>query len=185
MQGLPIVLTTSRKSSSEEKGQHRVVHAFNQVLKKFPDAKYVMAGPGEDQRIDEAIESYPNIAESIIDFGYVSDKQRRELFNICDVFVLPSKNEGFAIVFIEALACGAKVIASDGYGCKEGLLNGELGRVINPDNINQLADVIVDELIKISTIEDRRRINKKTIEIYGYDAWCRKTVKFLSQIGSN
>ena len=183
----PIVLTISRKSSTEKKGQHRVVNAFNEVLKKFPSSKYVMAGPGADERINEAIESNPNTAESIIDLGLVSEEQRRELYNLCDVFVLPSKNEGFGIVFIEALACGAQVIASNGYGCKEGLLNGALGSVVDPEDTKELAYTINDALekSKTRTLKDRWRIRNLTIEIYGYDTWCKKVLNYLVEIGSN
>ena len=184
---LPIVLTISRQSTTEEKGQHRVLISFKEVLKKFPNAKYVIAGPGSDNRVVEALDSLSNIKESVVNLGLVSDEQRTELYNLCDVFVLPSKNEGFGIVFIEALACGAQVIASNGYGCKEGLLNGALGSVVDPDDTEQLAYTINDALekSKTRTLKDRWRIRNLTIEIYGYDTWCKKVLNFLVEIGSN
>ena len=56
----------------------------------------------------------------------------------------PSKNEGFAIVFIEALATGGlPVIAPDKYGCPEGLLNGELGLNVDVDNKKMIAEKIL------------------------------------------
>lgn len=182
--GAPVVLTISRCSPSEEKGQHRVVISFKEVLKNFPDAKYVMAGPGKDHRIDKALALYPITNKSVINLGRVSDEQRTELYNLCDVFVLPSKNEGFGIVFIEALASGARVIASNGYGCKEGLLNGTLGTLVEPDDTNQIANAISHELAKSRVLRDRMEIRNKTLEVYGYEAWCQKIVNFLIQIGS-
>jgi len=182
-----IILTISRQSSIEEKGQHRVIKAYLEVLKKFPNSKYIMAGPGSDIRVKEILNDNPTIQNNVLNLGLINDTEKNELYNLCDVFVLPSKNEGFGIVFIEALVCGAKVIASNGFGCFDGLLNGRLGVVVNPDDSKELEDAISNTLqnAPMWTIEDRRRIREQTLEVYGYESWCEKVENFIVQIGKH
>ena len=97
---------------------------------------------------------------------------------------MPSKTEGFGIVFIEALACGLPVVCSDGYGCREGLLNGELGELIDPDNINTISNKIIQILKKSDhqSLSSRQKIRKKAIKVYGMETWHKNVVSFLSLV---
>ena len=113
----------------------------------------------------------PKINKKIIRISSVSEDEKIDLYNLSDVFILPSKFEGFGIVFIESLACGLKVIASDGYGCREGLLDGDLGTLINPDSTDGIAKAIIDELKISKTKESKIILRNKTIQIYGKKNW--------------
>jgi glycosyltransferase involved in cell wall biosynthesis len=182
LEGQPVVLTLSRLSSGEEKGQHRVLAAMPEVLKRYPETRYVVAGPGNDDRITKVLSDYPSLKRSLVQIGPVSEEQKLELYNLCDVFILPSKNEGFGIVFIEALACGAQVIASDAYGCREGLQDGQLGALVDPEDSVSISREILNALGRASCIDEKQRISirEKTLKIYGYQAWCN-TVKTLAE----
>ena len=173
MDGGPVLLTLSRLSSDEEKGQHRVLRALPYLSKKFPTLKYVIAGPGNDPRVDGVINLNPNIKDRVIRLGKVSTLEKLYLYNLCDLFVLLSKNEGFGIVFLEALACGSKVVASDGYGCKQALFNGELGLTVDPDDDFAVALTLEEGLL--SSLEKgsqtRAAIRSRTIEAYGSNVW--------------
>jgi glycosyltransferase involved in cell wall biosynthesis len=184
-EGAPIVLTVSRLSSGEEKGQHRVLAAMPEILKKYPNAKYVVAGPGNDERMDRVLSENPGLEHSLVRLGPVSEEQKLELYNLCDVFVLPSKNEGFGIVFIEALACGAQVIASDAYGCREGLRDGELGGLVNPDDYSSIRREILNALDRAfaSNGQQRALLREGCLKIYGYRAWCNTVQAFTEIVG--
>ena len=181
-EGGPVVLTLSRLSSGEEKGQHRVLAAMPEVLKRYPNAKYVVAGPGSDERLDQVLSEHPGLANNLVRIGPVSEEQKLELYNLCDVFILPSKNEGFGIVFIEALACGAQVIASDAYGCREGLRDGKLGWLVNPDDPLSISHEILNALDRALTGNEQQRacLRQDSLKIYGYRAWCN-TVRILAE----
>lgn len=182
LEGHQVVLTLSRLSSGEEKGQHRVLAAMPEVLKRYPEARYVVAGPGADERMEKVLAEHPGLGRSLVRTGSVNEKLKIELYNLCDVFVLPSKNEGFGIVFIEALACGAHVIASDAYGCREGLRDGKLGVLVDPDDTASISREILNALdnASLNNQQQRASIRQDSLKIYGYLAWC-DTVKMLAE----
>lgn len=184
--GAPVVLTLSRLSSGEEKGQHRVLAAMPEVLKKYPNAKYIVAGPGNDERMDQVLSEHPGLEHSFIRMGPVSELQKLELYNLCDVFILPSKNEGFGIVFIEALACGAQVIASDAYGCREGLRGGELGGLVDPDDSLSISREILNALHRAFAGDEQQRtlLREDSLKIYGYQAWCETVETFAQRVSA-
>jgi glycosyltransferase involved in cell wall biosynthesis len=120
----------------------------------------------------------------LIYFGPATDEQKLELYNLCDVFILPSKNEGFGIVFIEALACGVPVIASDAYGCREALRGGHLGGLVDPDDSSAISDAILNVLMSIENRggDARALLRTESLNIYGYSAWCKKIENFIERI---
>lgn len=64
-----------------------------------------------------------------------------------DLFVMPSRHEGFGNVLVEALACDIPVIAADcRHGPREILVDGEYGRLVETEDIDALADAISDFL---------------------------------------
>ena len=112
--------------------------------------------------------------------GPIENKDKLNYLSLADVFILPSKNEGFAIVFIEALAAGLPVIAPDKYGCPEGLLNGELGLNVDVDNKKMIAEKILSIFKRKipKKLLDKDYLKTKTKQIYGRNRW-NKEVKFF------
>jgi glycosyltransferase involved in cell wall biosynthesis len=71
-----------------------------------------------------------------------------------DLFVMPSSGEGFGIVLLEAMACGVPVIGSTIDGSREALREGKLGKLVDPRNLRDIKDAIVECL---NSIVDRSR----------------------------
>jgi glycosyltransferase involved in cell wall biosynthesis len=176
-----VLLTLSRLSSTEEKGQHRVLLALKEVIKIHANIKYIIAGPGEDCRVDNTLEDNPSLKNHVLKLGKIHESDKNILYNLCDLFILPSKVEGFGIVFIEALASGAKVIASDGFGCHEALLYGELGSVVNPDSSVDIANSIINSLegVKKRTYQNKIETREKSLKIYGRSNWRKRVDDFI------
>lgn len=174
--GRPTILSLARLSTPEHKGQDRVLKALPLVLEKVPDAIYLIVGSGKDDRVNAVLNEYPELKKNVVFAGPATDKERVDYYTLGDVYVLPSKLEGFGIVFIESLACGIPVIASDAYGCREGLLDGELGLLVPPDDLRAIADAIVAVLTKTapSALFDREFLRQRTLDVYGIDAWNRR-----------
>lgn len=182
LQSRPVILSLARLSTSEFKGQDRVLKALPTVLQSFPNAIYLIVGGGEDLRVNQILKDNPQLVQNVVFTGPVSEEEKVEFYNLADVYVLPSKFEGFGIVFIESLSCGVPVIASDGYGCRASLLNGELGDLVQPDDIQDIAGAIVHNLQKQARKNPalREQLRSKTLQIYGYHAWLERAAQLKS-----
>jgi len=74
--------------------------------------------------------------------GSVASELLVDYYNLCDIFIMPSKGEGFGIVFLEAMACGKPVIGGNLDGSTEPLMNGKLGFMVDPDSVSEIIDTI-------------------------------------------
>jgi glycosyltransferase involved in cell wall biosynthesis len=184
--GRPIILSLARLSTLEHKGQDRVLRSMPLVLQQVPDAIYLVVGGGTDDRIDAVLREQPELRSSVVFTGAASDDERVDYYNLADVYVLPSKFEGFGIVFIESLACGVPVVASDGYGCRAGLLGGELGLLAKPDDLPAIANAIVAILKKTAPQQlfERNGLRHKTLAVYGMDKWNERVDTLVKRLFS-
>ena len=177
----PIILSLARLSTKEHKGQDKVLESLPYILEKIPNAVYLVVGEGTDQRINALLKKHPDLLNNVIIAGPASNEERVDYYNLGDVYALPSKFEGFGIVFIESLACGVPVVASDAFGCREALLNGELGLLVPPDDLKAIANAIISILNRKAphTLFDREYLRKKTLEIYGIDTWNKRVIELV------
>jgi phosphatidyl-myo-inositol dimannoside synthase len=158
-----VILTLSRLVSSEQyKGYDKIIAAMHLILKAMPNAVYMLAGKYdtvEKKRIDDLILSY-DLHDKIIMTGYIADNEVADHYQLADVFVMPSRKEGFGIVFLEALACGTPVIGGNQDGTVEALLNGSMGVLINPTRQSEIAESIIEQLKKgnINPKEHQERV---------------------------
>lgn len=184
LQNKLVILSLARLSTPEFKGQDRVLKALPEVLKTIPNAVYIIAGGGRDERVEKILQQQPELSKNVVFTGLVADSEKADLYNLADVYVLPSKFEGFGIVFIESLACGTAVIASDGYGCRAGLLNGTLGQLVQPDDISAIAQSVILALQNSApnVLKSREELRTKTLEIYGIDRWNLRVKNLIQEL---
>lgn len=179
-----VILTMARISKEEvemgNKGYSRVIQALSIVKKQIPNIKYLLVGGGDYLEETKKIVKDSGLENDIIFTGAVKDDERIDYYNLCDVFVLPSKSEGCpALVVLEALLCGKPVVIGERECSKNALSGGELGLMINPDNIQIIADAVIEILSgKNSRILASGPLRQKTIEIYGFNNF-RASVKKL------
>ncbi|HET9428133.1 MAG TPA: glycosyltransferase family 4 protein [Allosphingosinicella sp.] len=145
--GRKVILTFGRLASEERaKGFDEVIGILPRLITQVPQLVYVIAGTGPDRGRLEARVSALGLEEHVRFTGYVAEDEKADLYRLADVFALPSKGEGFGFVLLEAMACGVPVIASKVDGGREAVRDGMLGRIVDPDNPDELAKAILDAL---------------------------------------
>ncbi len=140
----PVILTITRLASAERyKGYDQILRALPTLLRQFPDLRYFLGGRGPDRPRIEALIEKLGVGENVILAGYVPEHELKEHYNLCDVFAMPSKGEGFGIVFLEAMACGKPVIAGNKDGSIDAVLNGQIGALVDPDSVQEIAGTLI------------------------------------------
>jgi len=180
-----IILTICRFDKSEKyKGYDKVIETLPKVLDKIRNIIYVLVGEGNDiDDLNMLIEEL-NLKEKVYFLGSIKNDLIPQILSIADVFVMPSKGEGFGIVFIEALACGVPVIAGNKDASIEALLGGELGILVDPDNIDEIAEAIIKVLKGEAPkrLYDKNYLRKKVIENFGFEVFKNRVKMFLESI---
>ncbi|MBI5305972.1 glycosyltransferase family 4 protein [Candidatus Wolfebacteria bacterium] len=188
LSGYKTICTMSRISREEEnldnKGYKRVIKAMPFIIRKIHRVKYLLIGGGDYLDETKKIVEESGLENSVIFSGAIEDDDRIDYYNLCDVFVLPSKGEGCpAIVLLETLACGKPVITGNRECRAEDFLNEELGIMINPDNIEEIASAIIKVLNgNYPKLLYGEKLRKKSLEIYGLVKFKEKVKLLLSEL---
>lgn len=103
--------------------------------------EFLIAGTGRHEESLRELARELGIADRVRFLGYVPDEDLPVLYSSADVFVLPSRYEGFGLVLLEAMACGTPVIGADAGGIPTAISDSEYGRVVERD-IGELADAM-------------------------------------------
>lgn len=179
-----IMFSLTRLASTEQyKGHDHVISVLGSLKSKFPQIKYVLSGKYDNQeyiRIKNLITVH-DVSEHVILTGFIDEAELTEHFLLADLFVLPSKKEGFGIVFIEALACGLPVICGNADGSIDAIRNGELGEAIDPDNLTELNDAIARHIQKQITADSRKILQEKCISHFNEHDYMTKLEQLINE----
>ena len=170
----PVLLTVARYDAAQgRKGYDLVVRALPAVLAECPETRYVLVGQGDDLPRVLALARDLGVGDAVICAGAVSDEELPAWYDACDVFVMPSRGEGFGLVYVEALACGKPVIAGDRDGARDALLDGRLGRMVDPDDPERLAEAVLEFLTGRAPAEltDPARLRRECLRHFGFPAF--------------
>lgn len=132
LEGKRVLLTVGRIVSQERyKGFDEVI----EVMPELPeDVTYLVAGGGNDTQRLRAKTHDLGVAHRVVFTGLFAEEEKPDLYNLADVYVMPSRGEGFGFVFLEAMASGVPAIASSQDGGREAILDGTLGLLVDPTN---------------------------------------------------
>ena len=108
------------------KGVDVTIRALPKILQAFPQVKYLVIGRGDDQPRLMQLAKDLNVTEQVIFAGFVPTDELVSHYQVADAYIMPSQ-EGFGIVYLEALACGLPVLSGDDDGSADPLQDGRLG----------------------------------------------------------
>src|SRR5436853_4343914 len=132
-----------------------LLKAFDQIVRQISLRPQLVIAGGEGWLMDETFSfiKHSGIGDRLLFTGYLDDDELRALYSTCRIFVYPSLYEGFGLPPLEAMACGAPVIAGRVAALQEVL--GSAARLVDPLNVEALAGSIVE---LIENDEERRRL---------------------------
>ncbi len=136
----------------ERKGFHRVIEVLPKIKEKYADVHYlIVGGPCAEGDWTERLKTQVKELDLQDNVHFLGTKPPDELkipLSAADVFVLSTRNEGWANVLLESLACGRPVIASDIGGNAEVICTPELGEIVAFDDPEKLFNAIMHALDK-------------------------------------
>lgn len=141
----PVILAVSRLSSGDlYKGIDTLIRAMREVRTRCPDAILRIVGKGDDlPRLQKLAEV---TAPGAVEFaGFLPDAELQRALHDCTVFALPSRKEGFGIVFLEAFAHGKPCIGARAGGIPE-VIDENTGFLVDYGDEIALADTCVAAL---------------------------------------
>jgi glycosyltransferase involved in cell wall biosynthesis len=131
----------------EEKRPDRLLGAIPHLTKRIPNIKVVFAGEYQIkyenfyQRCKPLVDRYKDY---LLLLGLINDEQRMaDFYTMCDVLVLPSETECFALVQVEAMLCGTPVIVNDTPGARVPVRVTGMGEIVDCDDEQMLAEAII------------------------------------------
>lgn len=130
----------------ERKGFHRVIACLPELLQRHPDLHYlVVGGPCPEGDMTQALKAQATdlgLADRVHFLGSIRPDDLKWPLSAADVFVLSTRNEGWANVILEAMACNLPVVASDVGGNQEVVCRSELGEIVPFDDHAALAQAL-------------------------------------------
>jgi phosphatidyl-myo-inositol dimannoside synthase len=133
--GHKVLLTVARLWSGDPyKGVDVTIRALPEIARAQPTVKYLVVGRGDDQPRLAQLAQDLGVADRVIFAGFVPTTELAAHYRLADGYVMPSQ-EGFGIVYLEAMACGVPVIGGNADGSADPLQDGRLGwRVAHRDS---------------------------------------------------
>ena len=182
----PIILTVGRLSASEQyKGYDQIIRAIPKIRDLIPDVHYIIVGKGDDKsRIDQLITEL-KLENCVTLAGFVPDAELCDYYNLCDLFAMPSKGEGFGIVYLEALACGKPVLGGNQDAAIDALCHGKLGALVNPDDVDEIAQTIIQILQSTypnPLMYQPESLRQQVIDTFGFEQFQKTLAGYLHRL---
>jgi glycosyltransferase involved in cell wall biosynthesis len=139
----PTLLTVSRLSAADAyKGVDVLIEAMPRICELCPEARLRIVGDGADRARLERMAQERGVAARVTFLGELREEAVRREYEEAAVFVLPSKKEGFGIVYLEAMSYGLPVVAARAGGTLDVVEDGVTGILVPPDEPAQLASAV-------------------------------------------
>jgi glycosyltransferase involved in cell wall biosynthesis len=139
----PYALIVGRMSADERyKGHDQLLEIWAEVMRAVAGARLLIVGGGDDvARLREKAGGL-GLDGNIVFTGAVDDERLAALYREARVFAMPSRDEGFGLVYLEAMRAGRPCIAAYG-AAEEVVVDGETGLIVDPEDKVGLRNAVV------------------------------------------
>jgi len=177
--GARVLMTVARLWSGDiYKGVDVTIRALSAIAQVFPDVKYLVIGRGDDQPRLAQLAKDLGVADRVIFAGFVPTEQLVAHYRLADAYIMPSQ-EGFGIVYLEAMACGVPVLSGDADGSADPLQDGRLGWRVPYRNPEAVAKACIEILQGNDQRCDGKWLRQESLAYFGRDAFVQQLKELL------
>ena len=160
-----VILTVGRWLASERyKGMDTLITALPKLLTRWPELELVMIGQGNDREWLEDLAQKNGVSMHVHFLTGLSSAQLAACYAACEMFALPSRGEGFGMVYLEAMASGKPVIGGQHGGAPEVIQDGVTGYLVPHGDALQLATSIETLLANPALAQEMGRKARERVE---------------------
>jgi phosphatidylinositol alpha-1,6-mannosyltransferase len=177
----PFALIVGRLAASERyKGHDGLIDLWPRIREKVPGARLVVAGDGDDlaRLVDRGAALGPHVRF----LGRVSDQALDALYRDCAFFVMPSRDEGFGLVFLEAMRAARACIAGAG-AAAEVVEDGVTGLVVDAADSGEVERAVVRLFLEPDTRERMGRAGAERVARQFTEAHFRRRLRAILGLG--
>ena len=166
------------------KGQIYLVRAIPHVLAKLPDARFFIVGQGELMGELKQAASELGIEHALVFAGFRDDVA--DFYQIADLYVMSSVQEGLGTAVLDALALAKPVVATNCGGLPEIIHDGKTGRLVAPADPEALADGIVDMLTRVEDAKSMANEGQSMVQkLFSIDAMVQNNIEVYEKVLAN
>ena len=180
--GKTVVLSVARLLPS--KGIDLTLRAIQTLKAEFPELHYIIVGDGPERQKLQQLAVDLGIRSSVEFVGWQPHEKTMEYMSICDIFCLPSWQETFGLVYLEAMAHGKPVIGCLGQGVDGIVTQGQTGMLVPPRDVESITCTL-RYLLHNST--KRREIGQQAkrlvVENYTWEKSAQKLAAVYQEVG--
>lgn len=165
----------------ERKGIDILIRAFAKAVVEAPNIRLEILGTG---RLLGAMQSLAvgELRERISFLGFKQPRELPEIFAACDVFVLPSRHDGWGVVVNEALGAGLSLVVSDRVGARDLVSPGVNGFVVTAGDVDGLASVLVQLANSDEVLQAQQRASASMAAQWDVDEGVRRWHDLVSRV---
>ncbi|MEH2320502.1 glycosyltransferase [Nostoc sp.] len=179
LSGAKVLMTVARLWSGDiYKGVDVTIRALSQIAQVFPEVKYLVIGRGDDQPRLAQLAKDLGVSDRVVFAGFVATQELIEHYRLADAYIMPSQ-EGFGIVYLEAMACGVPVLSGDDDGSADPLQDGKLGWRVPHRSSDAVAAACKEMLQGDDQRCDGEWLREQAIALFGIDAFQQHLQKIL------
>lgn len=147
--GARVVLCVGRLwRDQRHKGQDCLIRAMPLVREGVPEAQLVLVGGGDWIEELKDLARSERVADSVFLPGFVPDEARERLYRGCAVFAMPSKGEGFGLVYLEAMRWSKPCVGGVVDAGRDVIVDGETGLLLGDPHDHRLLAEALCRLLK-------------------------------------
>lgn len=170
---------------SKRKGQDTILRAFQHVHEQAPETHLHILGKGPAREDLEELSRRLDISDAMTFHGYVDTDRKVRLMNESALFVFVSRQEGFGLVLLEAMAAGLPVVATKLPVYEDFFTNEKHGRLVLEQNPQKLANSIADLLQNKEEMKNIRSANVQTAQNFSWQTTIEHIEEVLHRMADN